>query len=895
MKSWLWRQTILLGGVWHLAHALQQFPENSSQKGLVLTHASSNLKFSPDWKVLGPFRLGTREAVWGADPVEYLGGITNITYNEDDFYHSPLAADAHVKWESRAYNPENSGKGASIDLSLHYPDIDWQFARQIYGWAALQFQAWIVGELLWSGDSSQTAVLYTDNVLELWVGDNHIFGGDFYSFRRAPILIHLRPGVNVVKVRMLGDIRSMGGQSPPSLQARLETNLAYDVLAVDSPGVIIPDVIKGRFTSLYGSITVRNQAEKWVKIDHIATSRDFGRSILSDGVIWLAPGQSRPLKVVLDLEVGLDKSINFRLSYTPEDSLSLQIDFATTLNHAIITDSHKVTFLHPSGVVSYAILRPPRYHLTSEISETLPVLVALHGAGVEADSPLVKTAFDAIPDLPGWILSPSGMSTWSGDDWHTWGFADVEAAITMIPDWIKNIKWTGPGVCLHRVLVAGHSNGGQGTWFFSTHRPDRVLAAAAASGYTSIENYVPFTLWQEADPWQTAVVQTARGNYRHELLVENLIGIPILQQHGSIDDNVPAYHSRLMNALLVGVGQPANYSELRDRGHWFEGVMTTQSMRDFYSLFLKCGISQKQTPRQFSFIVPNSHDMGSRYGIFVDQLSTPDRMGKVHALVSETESGVQWRLKTTNIQRLRLERVSGLNLAADEVILDNMLLPFELKHEKGSALFVKRDADTWTRELRPNWQHLEQRSGRQRGTLDAILRSSGPFQLIYGSPEILPIALQASRNLHQYYGADSNILSWPDYRKVVDKGESNVITFVQGMISLPTRIPHFPINLQDGRVTLTACNGRIISIPFTQGLGGVWLRPLPDERLELVVWGADTIGLKHAARLVPTITGVGQPDFVILEASARWKGHGGAIAMGLFDYGWRISPGSYLP
>lgn len=835
------------------------------------------------------------EAVWGADPIEYHGGIRNISYNEDVLYHSPLAANANVKWSNRTYNAERTNGGTSIDLSLQYPDIDWQFAQQIYGWSSLQFQAWVVGQLLWSGDSTQTALLYTDNVLELWVGDNHIFGGDFYSFRRAPILIHLHPGVNVVRVRMLGDVRSMGGESPPKLQVRLEANLVYDILAVDLAGVILPDVIKGRFCSPYGSITVRNQANKWVKINDIATFHEGDRSVMSSGATWLAPGQSRPLKVLLDFEVGSGDTINFQLRYTPQDSSSLQMDCKIHLNHANITEPHKVTFLHPSGAVSYAILRPPSNQHVPENSKSLPVLVALHGAGVEADSPLVKTAFEAVPDLSGWILSPSGMSTWSGDDWHTWGFADAEAAITMIAEWIENVKWRGPRACLDQILVTGHSNGGQGTWFFSTHQPDRVLAAAAASGYTSIENYVSFHLWQEADPWQTALVQAARANYRHELLVENLVGMPLLQQHGSVDDNVPAYHSRLMNTLLAQVGQQANYSELRGRGHWFDGVMTTQSMKDFYSLYLKCEISQRQTPRRFSLVVPNSHDMGSRYGIFVDQLSTPDRMGKVEVLINETESGVQWQLKTTNVQRLHLEHARGLDLAADEVVLDNMLLPFELKNDKRPASFVKRDTDVWAREPRPNWRHLEERTGRQRGTLDSILRSSGPFQLIYGSSEVLPIAIQASRNLHQYYGADSNILSWPDYRKVVDNDESNIIIFVQGMTSLPTRVPHFPIILQDGKVILTAWNGKITSIPFTPGLGGVWLRPLPDERLELVVWGVDMIGLKHAARLVPTLTGVGQPDFVIMDASSRWKGHGGAVAMGFFDYAWRISPGSYLP
>lgn len=77
-------------------------------------------------------------------------------------------------------------------------------------------------------------------------------------------------------------------------------------------------------------------------------------------------------------------------------------------------------------------------------------------------------------------------------------------------------------------------------------------------------------------------------------------------------------------------------------------------------------------------------------------------------------------------------------------------------------------------------------------------------------------------------------------------------------------------------------------------MGVIFLRPLEDEKLELVVWGSDIEGLEQAARLVPTLTGVGQPDFLVLSESCRWKGHAGLYAACFFDHSWRISPGSYI-
>jgi hypothetical protein len=42
------------------------------------------------------------------------------------------------------------------------------------------------------------------------------------------------------------------------------------------------------------------------------------------------------------------------------------------------------------------------------------------------------------------------------------------------------------------------------------------------------------------------------------------------------------------------------------------------------------------------------------------------------------------------------------------------------------------------------------------------------------------------------------------------------------------------------------------------------------------------------------VTGVGQPDFVVLGESAKWKGIEGALAMGFFDSTWEVTPSSVI-
>ena len=78
------------------------------------------------------------------------------------------------------------------------------------------------------------------------------------------------------------------------------------------------------------------------------------------------------------------------------------------------------------------------------------------------------------------------------------------------------------------------------------------------------------------------------------------------------------------------------------------------------------------------------------------------------------------------------------------------------------------------------------------------------------------------------------------------------------------------------------------------GLGAILLRPLPNECLELVIWGFDKIGLQLAARLLPMLTGVGQPEFVVVSEKCAWKGPDGVLAMGSFDCNWDLSEMAYI-
>jgi predicted esterase len=509
-----------------------------------------------------------------------------------------LPTNGTAEWNAtKAVQVLSSSTSANVSLSISYSNVDWDFLKVVYGWAAVQYQAWARGELIVRGNETQHVILHTDTILEYWVDDQHYFGGDFYTYRKAPPVLHLKPGSHKIDLRLVRDVRAFGGILEPTIDVTVDVQKASGTLELAKPGILMSDVVDGKLASSIGSVSLRNSGEVDIEIVGIHASNvssplsfsgtDSGYQVffennlevltgketshLPSGIVVVA-GQTRPLSFNITLPSHNMTAVAYNITYKTLNSTSqYRLQVSQNVRHISMYRPHKITFLHLGGMVSYAMLRPPAKNATCHSGQTkVPVLLALHGAGLEADDSMVTSALDPVSDLCAWVLFPTGVTPWSGDDWHNWGFADVEAATEAIPAWIKNVGWKGPGVDINRWIVTGHSNGGQGTWYALTHRPDKILSAAPLSGYASIQKYVPYELWQPADPRRTAVVSASLNSYRHEMLMANVQGIPIQQQHGEIDDNVPAYNSRFLSQQLYLAGANSSYNEVPGRNHWWE-------------------------------------------------------------------------------------------------------------------------------------------------------------------------------------------------------------------------------------------------------------------------------------------------------------------------------------
>ncbi|KAF2097456.1 hypothetical protein NA57DRAFT_41840 [Rhizodiscina lignyota] len=864
---------------------------------------SPPIAFSRSWQVLGPFSIGTRgtitsldfQAPWGADPLEYEGGFRALHYNPDAWFRGSLVPGADVPWTVfNAKSISHTGHGSEVTLQIQFGEVDWQFLQKVYGWSALQYQAWARGHIDVAGDTAEDVVLYTESILEFWLDGVPHFGGDFYGYRRAPLVLHLDPGRHQLDVRLVRDVRAMGGAALPSIEVHLEVRRAAEPLEFSDSGLLISDVVEGRLAGSLGSATLRNNGKatlEIVSIRELNVSTRVSAYGFQDAAKFtlrkaarLVSGQTRPVAFEVELQKSKVSSLDIVIEYRAVGEVGFLFSLHTSakVRHRSIYEPHMTTFLHPGGIVSYAMLRPPAWNAScpQHISDA-PILLQLHGAGVEASGDMLTHSLDAVPPLCAWTLFPTGTTTWSGDDWHTWGFADVEAAIEHIPAWMKATGWKGVGVDPSRWLVAGHSNGGQGTWYALTHRPDKIIGAAPVSGYSSIQNYVPYQLWQTADPSKTAVLQASLNSFRHEMLVDNAKGIPILQQHGVYDDNVPTYHSRLMHALLYRAGINTTYSEVF-KGHWFDEVMETYALQEFYRTHLHRIQSGPHVLANFTVVVANPADMGPKEGLRVLHLVDPGQYGRIETSTEPLRESCHF--KTSNIMAFE----TNMRYAACQVIkIDGKTIP------SGWAPRFSRDyTGEW--KVHVALPHVR-RKGPQLGNIDAILRTVGKFAICHSGSNASNVALQVSRNLVQYYAADAEILEENELAEAFGGSEGNRISIFTGVNVPEPEEENYPLQVNErGDVWIRDDSGNRRSYGQEEAGAAIFVRPLHSERLELVIWGANADSTAMAARLMPTLTGVGQPDFVILSKSCRWKGVDGVVAMGFFDAQWNVTRSSFF-
>ena len=182
-------------------------------------------------------------------------------------YPSSLPPNGYVHWSSQSLeSSSNEPQSPEATLKVRFPSVDWHFLQSVYGWAALQYQAWARGYLMIQADSIVPILLYIDNVLEFLVDDKPYFGGDFYAYRKAPAVLHLTPGLHKIDIRLIRDVRSMGAGTEPEVTTILRAVQAEGGLTLEVDRLVVSDIVNGNIASPFTSLPVRNESQHWIHV-----------------------------------------------------------------------------------------------------------------------------------------------------------------------------------------------------------------------------------------------------------------------------------------------------------------------------------------------------------------------------------------------------------------------------------------------------------------------------------------------------------------------------------------------------------------------------------------------------------------------------------------------------
>lgn len=219
------------------------------------------------------------EAIWGADPLEYHGGFHNISYNAEATFSSALTTNGTVKWSLVRADISNIHPGkARAKISLSFPEIDWALLQYVYGWSALQYQSWARGVLEVSEPNGQTIALFVSGLLEFSVDGKRYFGGDFYNYRRVPVILHLSQGQHIMNLRLIRDVRVLGATNEPAIEIMVEAEERRELLSVDQGSLLVSDISLGKLGNSWASIDIQNNMAEWIEVLSV-NSPDVGAQI----------------------------------------------------------------------------------------------------------------------------------------------------------------------------------------------------------------------------------------------------------------------------------------------------------------------------------------------------------------------------------------------------------------------------------------------------------------------------------------------------------------------------------------------------------------------------------------------------------------------------------------
>ncbi|KAL6309159.1 hypothetical protein BKA93DRAFT_821973 [Sparassis latifolia] len=877
---------------------------------------------SRHWNVLGPFPIHAREQ-------HFLSPSFPLNLAEpldlDARFPSSYADGGDVGWSAANYSETGT-------LEVSFPDIRWTSLRATEGWAALQHHTVLHASITVYPPSAHVSSSATPHLLV------EVLRGSFFTVLPSRLNESSDP---VVPVWYAGNVYALGSAPPqavalpvpPSITSPTSYDLLisgdYEIRLFGDPGY---DGSTSRVPVLSVTVFVDIEAETPVSqfirepshdvacdfVNGWAFGEALGVGVRSVSGWWtiksvrltneLEPDEQIEVSLVNEMRIAPTQTriVPIRLSqrapfYGSDLCLELILTTGTLstpiqitipiIQHPLWTAS---VFL-PTGIqasyffgISMAtafLVIPPKQE--NPIKLQLPLL-ALHGAGVDIFSG--SFWIEALPRQEhSWVIAPTGRTAW-GLDWHGPSSQDAWGTVDALHTILNARECWHPWMLAEksRVLVLGHSNGGQGTWYMASRYPDRVAAAIPAAAYIKSQSYVPLTQSRYAhfiDPSVRAILESSLTPDDNDLFLSNLVDTPILAIHGGDDENVPVWHTREAVSVLKTWNPQANvtYREDLHEPHWYPSVFSNEGVQEFIRSILEnkqsLQASSSHPSQSFTLTVSIPSESGSLHGWQIHRLDTPGRLAK---LTVEVNNGA-FIAKTTNVRVFSIHRQFYDQLV--RVTVDGILVPINFADNDVGVVYFLRDGGMWT--VLPNSAEIALQA---HGRMARVLSSAAPLTIIIPnepSCRTLSSALRIAHILDVYHKLDAEIIVDAEaMRRLGDNslGQGNIVVIggANGEFSRAILLQNqTAFSLQNGSLCL---HGRLLSISSTALF--LHSHPVLSTGLMLFIYALDESGLERGIRLFPTRTGVTLPDFLVIGPQADTIGAGAVEATGVWGDGW---------
>lgn len=626
------------------------------------------------------------------------------------------------------------------------------------------------------------------------------------------------------------------------------------------PDLTIPDLLAGRKEeTVEVGLQLINATAHPIKLTKLQFE---GRPTPVDLV--LAPLAIRKVGLRLPVRNDRPEDAIYRLEGPEGMSVSFKIPFRTRKEG----ETYKATFRSGiDGSVQYYAVRPA---LNPRPDNAL--VLSLHGASVEA----IGQAEAYGPKSWASIVCPTNRRPY-GFDWEDWGRLDalevLEQAKVRLPH--------DPS----RTVLTGHSMGGHGTWQIGTMYPDKFAAIGASAGWVSYQSYrIPLqgehVLPAETEP-QKCIAEASLGSDT-VARVRNLSPLGVYILHGKDDDNVPIGQARMMRDALAPFHKDFTLWEQPQANHWWnvqdEPGASCVDWPPMFDLFARRRIPRADEIRDLEFrtVAPNlSSDC---HWVRIEQQVRPFQMSTIQVHVDP------------NLHRIEIttDNVSALSLKTSELFKDDH--EFKLVVD-GQTLSRLKDHDMTLRRgaqwaIGPRISSSEKNPSRGGGFKEAL---SHQFIVVYGthgSPEEnrwMSAKAQFDAEGWWYRGnGDIELVKDDDYLPERFKGRDVLLIGNSEINSAWSDL------LKGSRVSVTSKCVKVGTNAFEgEDKMVLFCRPTAGGMVACVgVTGYPSMRLSE--RLAYLASGVGFPDYTVLDVGCLRRGTKGILAAGWFGNDWKL-------